>query len=75
MDFGGFVWPYNIISRIQQRLKGEETLAEVVKHNEYLENINISEYEAIIVYTFSIVVPGLFGVKHSIKSDIGPLPD
>ena len=25
--FGGFVWPYNILTRIKQRLKGEETLA------------------------------------------------
>ena len=35
----------------------------------------MSEYEAIIVYTFSIVAPGLFGGKLSTKSDIGPLPD
>ena len=30
--FGGFVFPYHILTRMQQRLKGEETLAEVVTH-------------------------------------------
>ena len=35
----------------------------------------MSEDEAITVYTFSIVAPGLFGGKRSTKSDIGPFPD
>ena len=73
--FGGFVYPYNILTRIQQRLKGEETLAEVVKHKKYLASLNMSEDEAITVYTFSIVISGLFGGKRSTKSYIGPLPE
>ena len=32
VDFGGFVCPYNILTHIQQRLKGEETFTEVVKY-------------------------------------------
>ena len=38
-----------------------------------MANLNTYEDEAIKVYTFSIVDPGLFGGKLSIKSDIGPL--
>ena len=41
VDFGGFVFPYNILTRIQQRLEDEETLAEVVKHKKDLENLNM----------------------------------
>ena len=39
--FRGFVWPYNILTRIQQRMKGEETLAEVFKHKKYLASLNM----------------------------------
>ena len=45
------------------------------EHNFFLASLNISEDEAITVYTFSIVAPGLFGGKRSTKSDIGPFPD
>ena len=75
VDFGDFVCPYNIVTRIQHSLKSEETLEELVKHNEYLERLNMYEDEAIKVYTFSIVAPGLFGVKRCTKSDIGPFPE
>ena len=75
VNFGVFVYPYNILTRIQQRLKGEDTLTEVVKHKKYLASLNMSEDEAIIVYTLSIVNLGLFGGKRSTKSAIGPLPD
>ena len=73
--FWGFFCPYNILTRIQQRLKGEETLVEVFKHKKDLASLNISEDESITVYTLSIVAPSLFGGKRSTKSDIGPLPD
>ena len=73
--FGGSVFPYNIITRIQQNLKSEYTLADLVKHKNYLESLNMSEYEAITVYTFSIVDPGLFGGKRSTNSYIRPLTD
>ena len=72
---GGFVYPYNILTRIQQRLKVEETLVEVVKHKKYLAIPNIYEDEAITVYTLSIVTPGLFGGKLSTMSDIRTFPD
>ena len=49
LDLGGFVCPYNILTRIQHKLKGEETLAELVKHKQYLASLNISEDEAITV--------------------------
>ena len=75
VDFGGFVSPYNILTRIKQRLKCEETLEEVVKHKKCLTSRKMSEDEAIIVYTFSIFTPGLFDGKRSTKSDIGPFPD
>ena len=32
VDFGGFVCPYNILTHIQQIMKGEDTLEEVFKH-------------------------------------------
>ena len=75
MDFGSFVFPYNIPTRIQQKLKGEETLAEVVKHKKYSASLNMSEDETITVYTFSIFTPGLFGGKRSTKSYIVTLPN
>ena len=74
VDFGCFVCPYNILIRIKQRLKGEETLAEVVKQKKDLASLNIYEDEAITVYTLSIFALGLFGCKRSTKSDIGPFP-
>ena len=75
VDFGVLICLYNILTRIQQSIKVEETLAEVVKHKKYLAILNIYEDEAITVYAFSIVKPGLFGDKCSTKKDIGPLPD
>ena len=75
LDFGGFVCLCNILTHIQQRLKGEETLLEVVKHKKYLVSFNISEDESITVYPLYIVAPGLLGGKHSTKSHIGPLTD
>ena len=36
VDFRGFVWTYNILTRTQQWLKGEENLSEVVKHKKCL---------------------------------------
>ena len=75
VNFGVFVYPYNILTRIQQRLKGEDTLTEVVKHKKYLASLNMYEDEAITVYTLSIFAPGLFGGKCSTKSDIGRFLD
>ena len=75
MYFLRFICPYNILTRIQQRLKGEETLAEVVKCKKYFVIINMSEDEAITVYTFYIFNPGLFWGKRSTKSDIRTFPD
>ena len=46
VDFGGLICPYKILTRIQKRLKVEENLAELVKHNKYLASLNISEDEA-----------------------------
>ena len=59
--FGVFVFPYNILTRTQQRLKGEETLEELFKQNKYLASLNMSEDGAITVYTFSIVIPSFLG--------------
>ena len=50
-------------------------MAEVVKHKKDLARLNMSEDEAITVYTFSIVVLGLFVGKRSTKSDMGHFPD
>ena len=57
---GGFVWTYNILTRINQIMKGEETLTEVDKHKKDLARLNMYEDEAITVYTFSIVALGFF---------------
>ena len=63
VNFGGFVCPYNILTRIQKILKGEGTLEELVKHNKYLAILKISEDESITVYTLSIFSSVLFGGK------------
>ena len=67
VDFGDFICPYNILTCIQQRLKGEDTLTEVVKHKKYLAILNMFEDEVITVYTFSIVDPDQFGCKRSTR--------
>ena len=48
-------------------------MAEVMKHNKDLASLNISEDEAITVYTFSVVVSSLFAGKRTTKSDIAYL--
>ena len=47
-------------------------MGEVAKQNKYLSRLNMSEDEAITVYTFYIVAPGFFGGKCSTKSNISP---
>ena len=51
-DFGGFVCVYNILTRINQLIKGEEKMVEVMKHRKDLERLNMLEDEAITVYIF-----------------------
>ena len=48
-------------------------MEEVVNNKRDLAILSISEYEAITVYTFSIVSPGLFGGKCSTNPDIRTL--
>ena len=72
-DFGVFVCVHNILPRIKQHIKGEKTMAEVMKHNKDLASLKISEDEAITVYTFSVVVSSLFAGKRTTKSDIAYL--
>ena len=45
-------------------------MAEVMKHKKDLAIMNMSEDEAINVYTFLVVAPRLFGGKRTTKSDI-----
>ena len=49
-------------------------MAEVIKHQKSLASLKMLEDEAIIVYTFLVVVPSLFGGKITTKSDITYLP-
>ena len=72
-NFGGFICVYNILTRLHQCIKREETMAEVTKHKKYLAILKRSEDEAITVYTFLVVVPRLFGDKRTTKSDISYL--
>ena len=51
-NYGGLVCVYNILTRIYQRIKGEETISEVTKHKRDLEILNMLEDEAITIYTF-----------------------
>ena len=75
VDFGGFVWPYNILTLIQQRLKSEETLVELVKHKKGLGRLNMYEDTLLTVLTFNIIALYLFGGKRSTESEIWPLTD
>ena len=47
LNFVGLVCPYNILTRIQQRLEGEDTLTEVVKYKKELSSLKMFEDEAI----------------------------
>ena len=73
-DFVGFLCVYNILTKIHQRIKGEDKMSEVMKHKNNLEILKMSEDEAITVFTFLVVVPSLFGGKRANKSDIAYLP-
>ena len=55
---------------IHQRIKGEDTVAEVMKHKKGLVSLKMSEDEANTVYNFSLVVPILLGGKITTKSEI-----
>ena len=73
-DFRGLIFVYNILTRIQKRIKGEYKMAEVMKQKKYVASLNMLEYEAITVYTLSLVVVSLFGGKGTNKSEIYYLP-
>ena len=49
-------------------------MVEVMKHKKGLASPKMWEDEAITVYTFSVVVPNLFGRKKTTKSEIAYLP-
>ena len=49
-------------------------IAKFMKHNKKLASLNMTEDEAISVYTFFVVIPSLFGVKRTTKSGITYLP-
>ena len=48
-------------------------MTELMKHKKDLRIPKISKDEAINVYTFLLVVPGMFGRKRTTKSDIAYL--
>ena len=73
-DFGGLFCVCNILTRIHQHIKGSDTMTEVMKLKKDLSSLNMSEDEAITVYTFSVVVPSLLGGKRTNKSEIAYLP-
>ena len=73
-DFVGFFCVYNILTKIHQRIKGEDKMSEVMKHKNDLAILKMLEDEAINVYTFSVVVVSLFGGKGTNKSEICYLP-
>ena len=69
-DFRGFVCVYNILMLIHQRIKGEQTIKEVMKYKKDLARMNMSEDEEITVYTFQVVFPSLFDKNSRTKSGI-----
>ena len=73
-DFRGLIFVYNILTRIQKRIKGEYKMAEVMKQKKYVASLNMLEYEAITLYTLSLVVVSLFGGKGKNKSEVYYLP-
>ena len=68
------VFMIQTINQREQDFKGEYKMAEVMKQKKYVASLNMLEYEAITVYTLSLVVVSLFGGKGTNKSEIYYLP-
>ncbi len=70
MDFGGFVDVYSLLIRIQAAVQGAGTISDFVKKRKDAKSINLSEDEALVLFSFQASVPPLFGGTKSDKSDI-----
>ena len=74
VDFGGLVCPYNILIRIHKYIEGDGSLQDVFKSKKDIRGMNISEDEALTIYSHSSVLPPIFGGKKTEKSEIGTFP-
>ena len=74
IDFGGFVDVYNIFTRLHQYINSENTLHDVFKAKKDIKGLDLSEDEALVVFSHTSVMPPLFGGKRSEKTEIGNLP-
>ncbi len=70
LDFGGFVDVYSLLIRIQAAVQGAGTISDFVKKRKDAKSINLSEDEALVLFSFQASVPPLFGGTKSDKSDI-----
>mmetsp|Transcript_20683 Transcript_20683/g.30304 ORF Transcript_20683/g.30304 Transcript_20683/m.30304 type:complete len:733 (-) Transcript_20683:5335-7533(-) len=74
IDFGGLVCPYNIFIRIHKYIEGDGSLQDVFKSKKDIRGMNLSEDEALTIYSHSAVLPPIFGGRKTEKSEIGTLP-
>jgi hypothetical protein len=73
VDFGGFADVYNYLTRIQTKRVGSGTMDQLVKTKKDVISLNLSEDEALSLYTHSFILPTMFGGKATAKSSLGGL--
>ena len=72
VDFGGFFYSYNILTCIQQILKGKDNLVELVKHKKYLSGLKMFDDEAMTLSTLYPLSPHVcFGVNAPPSQTLG----
>ena len=73
-DFGGFCDVYNVLIRVQSKIDGAGEVGDYLKRKKDAKSVELSENEAIVIYSFLDEAPPLFGGDKSEKSDIHSLP-
>ena len=69
-DVGGFCDVYNVLIRIQAKIEGAGEVGDFLKRKKDAKSVELSENEAMVVYSFLGEAPPIFGGDKSEKSDI-----
>ena len=73
-DLGGFCDVYNVLIRIQAKIDGAGEVGDFLKRRKDARSVELSENEAIVLYSFLDEAPPMFGGDKSEKTDIQSLP-